>query len=153
MGQNHFPPRAESKAKASSPFQWDYAYIQIWNHIQVIIKTQLNLQLWATCVDPLSSVKEGILSQAHLKWFWSYFILRAFYWGFGVRKLRSKGHTDGTIPSQDIVRKTKGNINSTNYEAMWKMSHSRTVGTLSQCTYITCWEKSNSARFSEKRRM
>lgn len=153
-GQNHFPLRAQSREKASFPFQWKYAYIQMWSHIQVIIKTQLNVQLWATCVGSLSSVKEGILSQACLKCFWSYFILSAFYWVFGVRKLRSKGHTDGTISSQDTVRKTKGNVYYfyrlwTNVENV-SLKNSRYTQSMHWHT-ITCWEKSNSARFSVKK--
>lgn len=59
------------------------------------------------------------------------------------------GHTDGTISSQDTVRKTKRKrITSTNYEAMWKM-YSRTVDTLNQCTYILS-PAGRRARFSIK---
>lgn len=61
-------------------------------------------------VQALSSVKKGNLSQACLKWFWSYFILSAFYWAFGVKKLRSKVWTVRTVTSQVTVRQTKENM-------------------------------------------
>lgn len=129
---------SKSTIKGESMFSFTvevsiYAYVQMWSHIQIIIKTQLSLQLWTACVDSLSSVKEGMSQIRHVSSDCD-FILSASYWVFGVRKRESKGTPMGQYSHKILWGRQEKYV----FYRPWSNVEKDLiiVDTLNQCTYI-----------------